>query len=376
MATTPKITVFELIEKYLTGIGVSKSVASIKLLPAKFEPIIYRVSLAKSNIVLNNKNGSGSHETHIAVAKPKWSLFFSATDITDYETTGNSHEALQSFEFFEANIADMLTRRAATASPFLKTTATARGIYAVNDNILSGSADKWISSNNGSTQVRLSQSAKDSTSFSDFRLGIQIGDVLVMLKDKYAGDILAVSIPSSFANRYSISTVSASKHASSSAVKAAKAVEQNEDDKYVNATEDSVEIKLPAGPQPPVKASAGAKGKTYKATPGIGKNALKSAGYICACDPLHTTFTARSTGHAYMEPHHLVPISKQGLFSAGLDVPENIICLCPTCHSKIHYGEKADIKNMLHSLFAGRTASLATRGITLTESELYALYDL
>lgn len=84
----------------------------------------------------------------------------------------------------------------------------------------------------------------------------------------------------------------------------------------------------------------------------------------------------RALQRQYMEPHHLIPISKQGLFEHGLDVPANIICLCPTCHSRIHYGTKADVKNMVKELLDKRISALAAYGIEISESELFALYEL
>lgn len=377
MAKT-KVTPLELAEKYLLSIGVSKTILALKLLPAKFSNVVYCKSLIKSNVVVKNKAGLGSHESHIAIDKQKWPIIFKAADIADYEATGNRHETLQTFELFEANISSMLTRRSISTSTLVKNPVSSKGTYAICDTIIQAAADKWIDSNNGSTQVRLSQSGKDSNEFIDFRLGIQIGDYLIMLQDKFTENILAISIPAEFAQKYDLQVAKPSAHKTAAKAKAKKETEQRDDDDYVRATENSTEITLPAGPQPPVKASFGKTGKTYKARPGIGKNALKNAGYVCECNPtMHTTFIARSTGNNYMEPHHLVPISKQGLFpSAGLDVPENIICLCPTCHSKIHYGEKADIKSMLHIFLIKRSASLASRGIIITESELFALYDL
>ena len=39
-------------------------------------------------------------------------------------------------------------------------------------------------------------------------------------------------------------------------------------------------------------------------------------------------------GKFYAEAHHLIPLGKHG----GLDVEENIICVCPNCHVKLDYG--------------------------------------
>jgi len=77
-----------------------------------------------------------------------------------------------------------------------------------------------------------------------------------------------------------------------------------------------------------------------------------------------------------MEPHHLIPISNQGLYSNDIDITSNLICLCPTCHKKIHYGIKADVKSMLQAFYAARQKDLKTCGIEIDIDTLFAYYDI
>ena len=75
-----------------------------------------------------------------------------------------------------------------------------------------------------------------------------------------------------------------------------------------------------------------------------------------------------------MEPHHLVPISQQGLFDKSLDVPANIMSLCCNCHKCIHYGTEKDKKIMLFNLYNERKEELEKAGIELTFEDLIKMY--
>ena len=53
----------------------------------------------------------------------------------------------------------------------------------------------------------------------------------------------------------------------------------------------------------------------------------------------------------------------------SLDVYSNIICLCPLCHRKIHYGMENEKKIMLDSIYAKRSSRLAKSGIRMSQDE-------
>lgn len=42
---------------------------------------------------------------------------------------------------------------------------------------------------------------------------------------------------------------------------------------------------------------------------------IEAAGYRCEIDETHETFTAKSTGHPYMEGHHALSMKYQNKFS-------------------------------------------------------------
>ena len=101
-------------------------------------------------------------------------------------------------------------------------------------------------------------------------------------------------------------------------------------------------------------------------------NALVRAGYACEIDSNHPTFNRKHSGIPYTEPHHLVPMSQQGRFTVSLDVEENIVSLCSTCHNHIHYGQDASV--LIKQLFNQRKDLLRSVGIIISEDELLSYY--
>jgi hypothetical protein len=51
---------------------------------------------------------------------------------------------------------------------------------------------------------------------------------------------------------------------------------------------------------------------------------------ICGEEPFY-----QKNGTPYAETHHILELAK-----SGLDLPKNMICVCPTCHRILHYGTK------------------------------------
>jgi len=370
-----KINTLELSKKYLSSIGISKQTLDLQFLPSRFEPVSYCVSLKKSNIVQKNKANLGSNETHIAIAKSSWALFYSNIDISLYENTGNTCEKKQRILFYEANINSMLKRRSNSKSSYLSSVMP-KSSYRLSDELLEGSTCTWISSNKGETQVRLSKVAIDSDTFNDFRLGIQINDYLIFLKAKFDDYILAISIPYEFAQKYIItkSTNIITPHR----YEVTSDTSQLQDLAYQHETyKSAIAIETPLLPSPAPKPRRKEKNKPrYIAAPSIGKGAIQKAQYKCELEIEHSTFKSRKTNMPFMEPHHLIPISKQYLFENNIDITANIISLCPNCHSKIHYGQSDEVKEILQKLFDKRKNALIECGISIDIETLFSLYDL
>ena len=81
-----------------------------------------------------------------------------------------------------------------------------------------------------------------------------------------------------------------------------------------------------------------------------------------------------------MEGHHLIPctcsnasrIWKQR--KRNIDCKENIVCLCPTCHRRVHFGSNEEKKSILHTLYKHQIKKLKSVGLELSFDDLLDLY--
>lgn len=71
----------------------------------------------------------------------------------------------------------------------------------------------------------------------------------------------------------------------------------------------------------------------------------------------------KEDGHQYFEGHHLIQMSLQASFRVSLDVPGNVVCLCPECHRFLHFGRQKDRKRCLTDIYNRRASILAEAGI-------------
>lgn len=100
---------------------------------------------------------------------------------------------------------------------------------------------------------------------------------------------------------------------------------------------------------------------------------IEAAGYRCEFDSSHTTFTAKSTGHPYMEGHHALPMKYQDKFSHSLDVYANVVCFCPICHRLIHYGVDSEKQAVIDKMYHDRADRLASCGIIISKNDFAKL---
>ena len=124
----------------------------------------------------------------------------------------------------------------------------------------------------------------------------------------------------------------------------------------------------------------GASGMQVAKKPGISKYALKTAKYKCAADAGHKTFMT-TKNLPYMEGHHLIPCTADNAKyfweekHVNIDCVENIVCLCPTCHRRIHYGSKEEREEILTLLYHKQIKKLKSVGLDIKLEELMELYD-
>ncbi|PLR31220.1 MrcB family domain-containing protein [Chimaeribacter arupi] len=126
-------------------------------------------------------------------------------------------------------------------------------------------------------------------------------------------------------------------------------------------------------PIPPKRKISGR--EVYARDDRFSAEALHNAGFKCEYDPQHKTFKSNISNCNYVEAHHLIPISKQGKFKFSIDITENIVSLCPTCHRLLHHGLPSDKKPVLQKLYEDRQKSLELRAITVSMDELLDFYS-
>lgn len=93
------------------------------------------------------------------------------------------------------------------------------------------------------------------------------------------------------------------------------------------------------------------------------RQVIASADYLCDIDHSHESFISERTNEPYMEGHHAIPLRNQKNFEYSLDVYANIVCLCPICHRKIHYGLVIEREKMIHQIYFERIGRLRNSGI-------------
>lgn len=107
--------------------------------------------------------------------------------------------------------------------------------------------------------------------------------------------------------------------------------------------------------------------------PKIKATRFSQTNYHCECDENHITFPTSSYPN-FLEGHHLVPVSLQKNFAEiNLDCIQNMVSLCPICHSQIHYGTREAKKAVFDKIVEKRKDDLLSIGFT--EEILKVIFD-
>lgn len=123
----------------------------------------------------------------------------------------------------------------------------------------------------------------------------------------------------------------------------------------------------------------GINGKVVKKRHYLAKQVLHNSDYKCAVCDDHKTFLTKE-GVQYMEGHHLIPCTPSNAKSfwekcrRNIDCIENIVCICPNCHRRIHFGSDADKREVIEKLYEVKKVELESAGITIGLEELITLY--
>ncbi|RWZ59873.1 DUF3578 domain-containing protein [Halobacillus fulvus] len=131
----------------------------------------------------------------------------------------------------------------------------------------------------------------------------------------------------------------------------------------------------PNEPQRPTEKTVGGVTKSkYIRNPAVAKEALENAEFTCQINKEHKTFESAVTGENFVEAHHLIPFNKQDNFEHSLDVPGNIIALCPNCHRCIHHGTKQEKKRILKTIYISRKNMLFNFGLHVDLDDIFSFY--
>lgn len=108
----------------------------------------------------------------------------------------------------------------------------------------------------------------------------------------------------------------------------------------------------------------------------IASNAIEIADYKCEIDENHKSFTRKTNMKNYTESHHLIPMSFQDDFKYSLDIEENIVSVCSTCHNCLHYGIDEERIELLQMLYEQRKEHLNKVGLSISFEELKRYYKI
>ena len=374
------VTPLRLAEKYLIKIGLDPHAVNRALLPSLFNDNTICKPLKPHDIVPLNKkqyNFSQSHQTHIYINKDFWPELFDAGQVSSFENTRTSQKTKQDIVVFEGNISHLLTRRS-RKFPLPTEAYTTPKTYAGNSSQLMSTSTCKKLFYQSNVQVHIG--IEDDQIFKDFRHGILENDYLMLFKYANRDCLLAIAVPAEYCSKFIISgTAKINRRAYAQTTKEKSVSDMADLDYSTEANSSSVVEEItPLAPAPAPGGSArrSSSKPKYKGKPSRGKGALSKAAYTCEWDASHTTFISNTTGENYMEPHHMIPISMQGLYSSDIDITSNLICLCPNCHKRIHLGKKVDVEPMLRKFFADRESDLKTCGIDIDIYTLLAYYDI
>lgn len=106
----------------------------------------------------------------------------------------------------------------------------------------------------------------------------------------------------------------------------------------------------------------------------IRETVFKKNNYNCFFDKTHKTFL-RFDGTQFMEGHHIIPMKAQKDFkNVNIDREENILCICPNCHRKIHQSIDTEKKEILKKVYEYKKKELFKANLKISFHDLFNKY--
>lgn len=112
--------------------------------------------------------------------------------------------------------------------------------------------------------------------------------------------------------------------------------------------------------------------KKYPTSEKLRREVLKENSYIC--EVCNVVGFNKVDGSKYCEGHHFIPMNQQKNFLENLDQKCNLVCLCPTCHRKIHFSSERS--KIIDKLLKERKIKISKiLGKVASVDDIIKLYD-
>ncbi len=142
-----------------------------------------------------------------------------------------------------------------------------------------------------------------------------------------------------------------------------------EGDSIISSQEQMCKMDIPITPEKPIVIEQ----TIWKRSNILRTQAIQFADNKCEFDSTHSSFIAEKDHKPYMEGHHALPMKLQNRFENSLDIYANIVCLCPLCHKRIHYGLKDDRIELVSKIYDTRISRLSASGICIGKQDFISL---
>lgn len=120
--------------------------------------------------------------------------------------------------------------------------------------------------------------------------------------------------------------------------------------------------------------------RRFKTQRKIRDSVLEKSNYLCNCDNNKHYYFEAINLHNYVEGHHIVPMNRQEEYyfnsNINLDVPNNIVTLCPNCHCQIHLGSRQARLKIISELYVRNKTNLLALNPDLTLAILASYYNI